>query len=213
MARTKSVQPRALAESSYAILGHLALRPWSAYELTSSVRRSLRWFWSRADSRIYSELRKLADLGLATAQQEGPSSRPRTCYSITDQGRQLLAQWLATPSSRFLLHFEPLLRVHLASHGTKEDLLRSLQEARDVAAEIRRVGTDVASDFITGRHVLQHDAHVRALVFDFLWSLSETIDSWADRSEQEVRQWPDLSLTDANRARAIDLMRQALARP
>lgn len=119
MARTKKVRPRALAESSYAILGHLALRPWSAYELTQSVRRSLRWFWSRADSRIYSELRKLADLGLATAQQEGPSSRPRTCYSITDQGRQLLAQWLATPSSRFLLHFEPLLRVHLASHGTK----------------------------------------------------------------------------------------------
>ena len=138
MARTEKVRPRALAESSYAILGHLALRPWSAYELTQSVRRSLRWFWSRADSRIYSELRKLADLGLATAQQEGPSSRPRTRYSITDQGRQLLAQWLATPSSRFLLHFEPLLRVHLASHGTKEDLLRSLQEARDVAADIRR---------------------------------------------------------------------------
>lgn len=209
-ASTKAGQSPALAESSYAILGHLALRPWSAYELTRSVRRSLRWFWSRADSRIYSELRKLADLGLASAQEEGPATRPRTRYSITEQGRLVLAQWLATPSSRFLLHFEPLLRVHLASHGTKDDLLRSLQEARDVAADIRRVGTGVANDFIAGEHVLQHDAHVRALVFDFLWSLSETIDGWADRSEREVRQWPDLSPTDANRAHAIDLMREAL---
>ena len=212
MARTKPGQTPALAESSYAILGHLALRPWSAYELTRSVRRSLRWFWSRADSRIYSELRKLADLGLATAHQDGPAARPRTLYSITAQGRQLLAQWLATPSSRFLLHFEPLLRVHLASHGTKADLLRALQEAHDVAADIRRVGSDVAGDFMAGRHVLQHDAHVRALVFDFLWSLSETIDSWADRSEREVRQWHDLSPTDAKRAEGIELMRQALTR-
>jgi PadR family transcriptional regulator AphA len=212
MARTKAGQPPAVVESSYAILGHLALRSWSAYELTRSVRRSLRWFWSRADSRIYSELRKLADLGLASAQEEGPASRPRTRYSITEQGRLVLAQWLATPSGRFVLHFEPLLRVHLASHGTRVDLLRSLQEARDVAADIRRVETDVANDFIAGEHVLQHDAHVRALVFDFLWSLSKTIDGWADRSEREVRRWPDLSPTGANHQRGIELMRQALAR-
>jgi PadR family transcriptional regulator, regulatory protein AphA len=205
----RSDRPR-LAESSYAILGHLALRPWSAYELTQSVRRSLRWFWSRADSRIYSEARRLVALELAEARSEGPESRPRTVYSITPAGRLALAEWLATPSTRFLMHFEPLLRVHLASHGTKADLVRAVDDARATAAEIERVGAGVAADYLAGRHPLQAEAHVRALVFDFLWSLRGLIADWAHRTEQEVGTWDDLVPTDEMLARGVALMREAL---
>ena len=40
---------RKLTPTSYAILGLLALRPWSAYELTKQVRRSLHFCWPRAE--------------------------------------------------------------------------------------------------------------------------------------------------------------------
>jgi hypothetical protein len=38
----------------------------------------------------------------------------------------------------------------------------------------------VATEFIRGRHLLQEEAHIRALVFDFLWPLADEIDRWCE---------------------------------
>jgi len=39
-----------LSTTSYAILGLLDLRPWTAYELTKHMRRNLHYFFPRAES-------------------------------------------------------------------------------------------------------------------------------------------------------------------
>jgi PadR family transcriptional regulator, regulatory protein AphA len=39
----------------------------SAYELTKAMRRNLRFFWPRAEARIYAEAKRLAEAGLASA--------------------------------------------------------------------------------------------------------------------------------------------------
>jgi PadR family transcriptional regulator, regulatory protein AphA len=204
-----------LTETSYAILGHLSLRRWTAYELSRSINRSLRWFWSRAESRIYAEVNRLADQGLVTAHRTAVGARPRTTYAITAKGRRALADWLAAPSdgpAGFVLHFESLLRVHLARAGTREDLLRAVDEARALAAEIHHDGREVASEYVEGRHPLQDEAHVRAIVFDFLWSLADGIHDWARRTHDEVQRWNDLDPTGKTE-RGIELMRTALERP
>jgi DNA-binding PadR family transcriptional regulator len=204
-----------LTETSYAILGHLSLRRWTAYELSRSVNRSLRWFWSRAESRIYAELTRLAAQGLVTAHRTAVGARPRTTYAITAKGRRALVAWLSAPSSGtagFVLHFESLLRVHLARAGTREDLLRAIADARALAAEIHGNGREVAVEYVEGRHPLQDEAHVRAIVFDFLWSLANGIDDWARRTHDEVRQWDSLDPTGKTE-RGITLMRTALEQP
>jgi hypothetical protein len=41
---------RELTTTSYAILGLLAIRPWSTYELARQMQRDLRFVWPRAES-------------------------------------------------------------------------------------------------------------------------------------------------------------------
>ena len=49
--------------TGYAVLGLLSLRPWTTYELAQQVRRSLHWFWTRAERRIYEEPKRLVENG------------------------------------------------------------------------------------------------------------------------------------------------------
>ena len=66
-----------LTTTSYAILGLLAVRSWSTYELTRQMEWSLGRFWPRAKSKLYEEPKKLEALGLATSRQETMGRRKR----------------------------------------------------------------------------------------------------------------------------------------
>ena len=47
--------------STYAVLGLLAIRPWSAYELAQQATRSLRYAHPRSESHVYEEAKRLRD--------------------------------------------------------------------------------------------------------------------------------------------------------
>src|SRR5688572_13685267 len=102
--------PAGLTTTSYAILGLLAIKPWTAYELTKQMERSLRHFWPRAESRVYEEPKRLARLGLARATAETVGQRPKTRYTITPKGRRALSAWLAEPGGDPQLECEGLLK-------------------------------------------------------------------------------------------------------
>ncbi len=86
-----------LTTTSYAVLGQIALAPGSAYELTKRMRRNYRFFWPRAESRLYDEARRLVDAGLATGERSFTGRRARTRYALTAAGRRVLRAWLAEP--------------------------------------------------------------------------------------------------------------------
>ena len=102
-------QPPKLTTTSYVILGHLALRDWSTYELAQQMKRSTRQYWPRAESKIYEEPKKLVAHGLATATREYTGRRPRTLYAITDTGRAALRRWLDEPGQPPLVEFEGIV--------------------------------------------------------------------------------------------------------
>ena len=69
-----------MSTTTYAVLGLLCIRPWSAYELTQQMSRSLRFIWPRAESGIYREPQKLVRLGYATSKEvEAGPNAPRRC--------------------------------------------------------------------------------------------------------------------------------------
>src|SRR2546423_15584403 len=78
---------RKLTATSYAILGLLGLRPWSAYELTKQVRRSLHFCWPRAEPRPYQDPKNLVDHGLVKATTTVDGRRSRTEYALTAKDR------------------------------------------------------------------------------------------------------------------------------
>jgi PadR family transcriptional regulator, regulatory protein AphA len=188
---------RRTATTANALLGLLALRPtWSTWELTTQLRRNMRFFWPRVESRIYDEARTLVGRGLARDRRSYTGRRARTNYAITAKGRRELQRWLATPPRGTNLECEPLLRVFLGDLGTTEQLMVALEQVRADGDAILAVGRTVAAEYLAGTAPFQDQAHLRALVFDFLSSHAFMLREWADRTEEAIAAWPDLSTSE-----------------
>src|SRR5919199_6326363 len=148
----------ALTSTTYAVLGLLAVRPWSTYELTQQIPHSLGRIWPRAASKLYEEPKKLVAQGLAVANAERVGRRPRTVYSITPQGRTALAEWLHSPGGGPVLEFEQLLKVWFSDHGTKADALASLAATRAWAAQQNEENKRAAQAYVAGEGPFQQRA-------------------------------------------------------
>jgi PadR family transcriptional regulator, regulatory protein AphA len=193
-------QPPKLTTTSYVILGHLALRSWSTYELAQQLKRSARHYWPRAESKIYEEPKKLVAHGLASATREYTGRRPRTTYAITDDGRRALRRWLDEPGHPPLVEFEGVLKVLFAEQGTKEQLLSTLRSIREQAEQTRAEHMALAGELAHTGGPFPQRVHVNELVFKFMWEQTETVIRWANWAEQEVARWPD----DIARAEGLD---------
>jgi PadR family transcriptional regulator AphA len=204
MSRPRGPSPPGLTTTSYAVLAQLAVHPWSTYELAQQRVRYFRYVWPRAESAIYREVKRLAAMRLVAAKREYVGKRPRTVYSITEAGRQVLREWLDTPVSPFAMDFEAMLRLFIAPLGTKEQIVTTLQQVRDDAQEMLRFGGAVKQEFLDGRAVLQDQVYIRALAVDFFISLLTTVDGWAERTLSEIQGWEDLS-PDGKNDRGLEI--------
>jgi hypothetical protein len=122
----------------------------------------------------------------------------------------VLKDWLGTAPARFSLQFESLLRVHLSPYGTKEDLLRALEVAREDAEGLLRQAIAIGTEFTEGRHQFQDQVHIRAILFDYLWNFGLNMYLWADRSIEEVAMWPGLDVSCAVQRRGQELIARCL---
>lgn len=183
----------ALTTTSYAVLAQVSLRPWSTYELASQRVRYFRYVWPRAESAIYREAKRLAEMGLIHGTREYVGKRPRTVYAITPAGLEALRAWLATPVSPFAMDFEAMLRLFIAPLGSKGHILDTLEQVRADARGMLRFASEVKQEFLEGRAALQDQAYLRALAVDFFVSLLWTVHDWADRTLAEIEGWEDLS--------------------
>ncbi len=200
-----------LTSTSYVILGHLALRSWSTYELAQQMKRSTRHYWPRAESKIYEEPKKLVAHGLATATREYTGRRPRTSYAITAKGRTALQRWLNEPGQPPLVEFEGAVKVLFAEQGTKDQLLATLRSIREQAERTREEHAALAADLARTGGPFPDRLHVNGLVFKFMWEQTQTVIRWASWAEQEVTGWPeDIARPDGPGARTI--VREAAGR-
>ena len=114
--------------TSQAVLGLLALRSCTTYELAKQVQRSLCWFWPRAERKLYDEPKRLVAAGLAKSSAEMTGARPRTVYTITAGGRRALRRWLSEPPEPPVLEVEGLVKVFFADGGDLDQLRATLRE-------------------------------------------------------------------------------------
>ena len=83
----------------HAILGYLSWQPLTGYELKKIFAESTVFHWSGNSNQIYKALVELHKDDMVTLEvQYQESHPPRKIYTITDQGREELRQWvLSTP--------------------------------------------------------------------------------------------------------------------
>jgi DNA-binding PadR family transcriptional regulator len=180
-----------LTTTSYAVLGLLGIKPWTTYELAQQMERSLKFFWPRAQSRIYEEPKRLARLGLAKATAEHVGRRPRTTYSITAKGRRALQQWLAEPGGGPSLEFEALLKVFYGEQATKRDVLANIDAMAQWAARQDAVNVAFARLYRDTGGPFPQRLAVIGLTGKFLADLADMVGAWATWAADTVTDWPD----------------------
>jgi len=180
-----------MTTTSYAILGLLAVQPWTTHELVQQVDRSLRRFWPRAQSKLYEEPKKLVAHGYATASDDPVGRRQRTRYTITAKGRRALAVWLGEPGNGPVLEFEQLVKIHFADSGTKADVIANLDAARAWVLEQNEENLATARAYLAGESAFPQRAALNQLPGRFLTDFYATVARWIDWATTIVDTWPD----------------------
>ena len=200
---------------TYGLLGMLAVRPLTGYELTQQVRRSLRFVWPASEGHLYREQKRLVDLGWASVEQEPAGQRSRKRYSITESGRAALSAWLDTEPEEPHFQVEGALRVFFGDQGSGDQLVASMRttadKARSMLAEMHGFVDDYLADGgpldmleqgvsgpghrleLHGRPVFPERLPVVALAIDVTTQLLETIDAFFSAGAEDVSTWPDAS--------------------
>ncbi|MBM9505909.1 PadR family transcriptional regulator [Actinacidiphila acididurans] len=93
----------------HAVLGLLAERQASGYDLMKLFETSLANVWPATQSQVYGELGKLAASGQVEVAAEGPRGRKE--YAITEEGLAELRHWLTSTEPDRIRRSETLLRV------------------------------------------------------------------------------------------------------
>lgn len=181
----------ALTTTSFAILGLLAIRPWTTYELAVQMERTLNRVWPRARSRLYDEPKKLVAHGLAEAAKSSVGRRPRTVYTITEEGREALAEWLHTPGAGPSLEFEQHLKLFFADFGTRDDAVAGLAASRAWAAEQLDAFVDSAREYLAGEGPFPQRSAVTSVGARFLVDFYDLVDRWAAWAAEVVAEWPE----------------------
>src|SRR3954451_3279874 len=141
-----------------AVLGLLARRELSGYDLVKAADRSVGFFWTPARSQLYALLPKLVDRGLLRARRIEQDKRPdKTLYRITPAGRAALREGLMQPSppvNRNPLELRIFFGDHLPDGAVRSMIEARAEHAREHLAELeeieRRPGvTDDTSPYLT----------------------------------------------------------------
>jgi DNA-binding PadR family transcriptional regulator len=199
---------RPLTTTSFAILGLLAIQPWSTYELAQLMRRSLHFIWPRAESNLYAEPKRLVDAGLVAAEVGWNGDRKRTMYSITPEGRAALRDWLADEPPSQRLESEAALRVLYGNLGSKEDLLAAIARiAADADASIRHF-SDLGEEYARGDGPFPERIHVNALLLTLMVEQARASARWASWAAEEVERWEDTTTPDVDWS--VDVMRRVI---
>lgn len=193
-----------LTTTSYAILAHLAVQPWSAFELAKQMTRGMDAIWPRAESAMYVEPKNLVAHGFALEQKEasGPR-RQRTVYTITPAGRAALTEWLATPTEAPQMESEPLVRLFFAEHGSQKALLQTLASAEAAGTAIRERFAGQLAGYLREGGPYPERWHLIALGSRFLLEYGDLLERWARWATAEAAQWESPAVPPQGRGEAL----------
>ncbi len=180
-----------LTPTSYAILGLLAVKPWTTHELVQQVDRSLRRIWPRAASKLYEEPKKLVAHGYARASDDAVGRRRRTRYTITAPGRRALAAWLSQPGDGPVLECEQLVKIHFADSGSKADVVANLDAMRAWVLAQNEENLAAARAYLEGRGAFPRRAALNQLPGRFITDFYVMVARWVAWATEVVETWPD----------------------
>ena len=178
----------------HALLGFINYGPMTGYELKKFFDTSVAHFWNAELSQIYPALQQLEGEGLVEMKVEVQDDRPnRKVYSITETGRRVLIDWLATPAEREQVREPILIKIFFGSSLSKQDLILVLQNCAD---ETRTAVTylEHAHQFVdkfVDAIGLQQEALFWQLTIECGLKVHRAELEWAEEAIEKIQATPD----------------------
>jgi DNA-binding PadR family transcriptional regulator len=136
-----------LSATGKVILGMLAARPRSGYEIKQLVDSSARFFWAASYGQIYPELKKLEKAGLITGGDSSTGARQRTTFELTAEGRRAAREWIEEPPEVLEMRDEGLLKLFFAGAIDPKRAAEVAREratiSRTKAAQLRAIAQQI----------------------------------------------------------------------
>jgi DNA-binding PadR family transcriptional regulator len=166
-----------ISATEAALLGLLAGRELSGYDLQREAEKSGGFFWAPTKSRIYAVLPQLVERGYATSRSVVQANRPnKQLYRATRAGRAALQEWLEEPPV-----FEPerapiLLKLYLGELLEPDVLLEHVRKVKSEAQALRlRLEAQPPAETVYAELTVRHGLEwARAMI------------RWASGAEKEL---------------------------
>lgn len=201
-----------LSPTSYAVLGLLASRPFSAYELTKHMRRSaLAELWPRTETSLYKEPKVLEAHGYATATPDANGARARTVYAITPAGRRALRAWLRTPGEGLVFECEAAVKAFFGDAGTLEDLHAQLRTLAGAISSATPPPVTMLRELRDGDVRFPERRHYTAMSADLIARLRLAVTGWAADWADLTQEWSTVHLDDTSRRQAAAVLDDRIA--
>jgi DNA-binding PadR family transcriptional regulator len=116
----------------YLILGLLAHKSMSGYDIKKRNDEFLKYFWKIGYGQLYPSLKTLEKQGLVKKEpNEGKVSRGYKKYSITPEGLSSLSDWLIKSIETNATSNEYLLKLFFSAHIPIENVIKSMKKFRE----------------------------------------------------------------------------------
>jgi DNA-binding PadR family transcriptional regulator len=102
----------AVSTLAYTLLGLLGREPASGLDLARALQQRIAFFWHARHSQVYPELARLEAAGLVAHTVVAQRDRPdKKVYALTEDGRRVLLDWLASTTDPPQIRDEFLVKV------------------------------------------------------------------------------------------------------
>lgn len=189
-----------LSATGKVILGMLAAKPRSGYEIKQLVDNSARFFWAASYGQIYPELKKLEKEGLITGDDSSRGGRRRTTFKLTAAGKREAREWIAGPPQVIELRDEGLLELFFAGSIDPERAPEIAREraakATASAAELRSIEEEIeATGQLEGPDHGSDSGSLAVLRYGI--EMNEWAAEWFERAADQLEQDNERAATAA----------------
>jgi len=182
---------------SYAVLALVGREGAGPHDLVQAARRG-RVYESAANSQYYAETKRLAGLGYLHAEKRPGKTRERTYYTLTEQGREALREWMKEPCGWTGIDSEAILRMLATDLVGEQPVLASLEALRgeidDLHGRLDEAERGAASFPHREKYLMLNHSLARAILAAY--------SDWLDRVEKEFAPRTEARASRASRGRS-----------
>ena len=171
-----------LTPFSYVILVLVGDGGAGPHDLVRMMRQGAWAYWTSSPSQYYAEPKRLAKLGLLTAERAPGRTHDRTVYRLTEKGREALRDWLGTPAAFPRVQNEAAVRLLGAEFADPATLLQGLAGLREEIA----AGREWLRRSEEREPGLPHRARVLAVNRRLAARILDAQEAWLDEVEAEL---------------------------